>query len=354
MQHPFTTYLLNWYAEHKRDLPWRGETDPYRVWISEIILQQTRIAQGWSYYLRFIERFPDITTLAEASQDEVLKYWQGLGYYSRARNLHAAAQYILHQHNAVFPSLYADIIRIKGVGEYTAAAIASICFRLPLPALDGNALRVLSRVFAVTTPVESTKGRKEIRIIAEELIDKENPGTFNQAMMDFGSIECTSGNPACPACCLNTICIAFKEQKQHLFPVKRQKTTLKERFFDYFFLQKNDVTFLRKRAQKDIWQGLYEFPLIESPEQMTENEILHHPRLQEMLAGCQWRIEKITPPSKHQLTHQLIRYRFFVVRIMHGNPVLPDTQTVVALNSLNRYPVAKITETFLKDVIRIS
>jgi A/G-specific adenine glycosylase len=345
----FTKEIIDWYLKNRRDLPWRNETNPYRIWVSEIILQQTRISQGWNYYLRFIERFPDVPTLAQAEEDDVLKYWQGLGYYSRARNLHQGAKEIMERHDGVFPCTYDEILRIKGVGEYTAAAIASMAFGLPYPAVDGNVFRVLSRVFGIETPIDSTQGKKEIKQIAGELIDPAKPGIFNQALMDFGAMQCTPALPKCRDCCLALLCKAKEEKKQQILPLKSKKTNIKTRFLYYFFFKNKKSTYLRKRTQKDIWQGLYEFPMQESVLQWTENEILSSDFLTAVLHGCQWKVEKISPPSNHQLTHQLIVYQFITINIERGKPVFDDTVLNISLLKVENYPVAKIIDRFISS-----
>ena len=346
----FTKELTDWYLKNRRELPWRGESDPYRIWISEIILQQTRINQGWNYYLRFIERFPDVQTLAQAPEDEVLKYWQGLGYYSRARNLYEGARQIMEQHNGIFPHTYDDILHIKGVGEYTAAAIASMAFKLPYSAIDGNVSRVLSRVFGVEMPIDSTQGKKEIKQIANKLIDKSNPDVFNQALMDFGSLQCTPASPKCNDCCMALICKAKEEKKQAVWPVKSAKIIIRKRFLYYFFIQNKSFTYLRKRTQKDVWQGLYEFPMFESNSQLMEKEILASSFLTDILRNCQWRVEKISLPANHQLTHQLIVYQFIIINIQKGDPTFDDVVLKISLQDVENYPVAKITEKFWRGI----
>ncbi|MDR0368098.1 MAG: A/G-specific adenine glycosylase [Bacteroidales bacterium] len=343
----FSTILLQWYEKHKRELPWRGEKTPYKIWISEIILQQTRVAQGWDYYVRFVERFPSVSELALASQDEVLKYWQGLGYYSRARNLHAGAKYIMEKHHGIFPQKHADILRIKGVGEYTAAAIASLAFGLPYPAVDGNVFRVLTRIFGIETPVDTSKGKKEITALANRLIDKKRAGTFNQAIMDFGSLQCVPSNPDCEKCCFAAICYAKANNRQAALPFKRQKTTVRNRYFYYFFIQDNGDTFLQKRTEKDIWQGLYEFPLIESDTELLEEAVFSQPLFLKWTDKCQWRIEAISSVYKHQLSHQLIVAKFFTLSVRTGTLSLDKNSISLPLNTLSDYPVSRLIEKFL-------
>ena len=347
----FSRILLQWDKDNKRELPWRGERNPYKIWISEIILQQTRIAQGWNYYLRFVERFSSVEDLASASEDEVLKYWQGLGYYSRARNLHAGAKYIVEQCDAIFPQSYDTILKIKGVGEYTAAAIASLAFGLPYAAVDGNVFRVLSRIFGIEIPIDTSKGKKEITDLANQLMDKKQTGTFNQAMMDFGSLQCTPANPNCDDCCFGRICFAKAKEMQSVLPIKSQKIKMRNRYFYYFFIQNEENTFLQKRTAKDIWQGLYEFPLIESEVELSEEAIFAHPYFTKLMGNCQWQIADFSSIYKHQLTHQLILTRFLSLSILDGDflPKEKDTILSLPLREIDNYPVSRLTERFLME-----
>ncbi len=348
----FSKIVLKWYEVHKRELPWRGEKDPYKIWISEIILQQTRIAQGWDYYLRFIERFPSVDELAIAPQDEVLKYWQGLGYYSRARNLHEGAKYIMEQHKGIFPQTYDSILKIKGIGEYTASAIASLAFGLPYPAVDGNVFRVLTRIFGIDTPIDTATGKKEITQLANQLIDKKRAGVFNQAMMDFGSLQCVPSNPDCENCCFEAICFAGAENKQAILPVKSQKVKMRNRYFYYLFIQNKGNTFLQKRSGKDIWQGLYEFPLIESDVELSEEMVFAHSVFKELFSQCGWQINAVSSVYKHQLSHQLILTRFFTVFLLEGTISFSNESIVsLPLKELSNYPVSRLTDRFLEECL---
>ncbi len=255
---PFSRIILNWYAQNGRDLPWRRTRDPYAVWLSEIILQQTRIVQGKAYWERFMERFPTVEDLAEASEDEVLRLWEGLGYYSRARNLHAAAKQIVALGG--FPDTLEGIRSLKGVGDYTAAAIGSICFGLPAAVVDGNVYRVLARHFGISTPVGTTQAKKEFTALAQKLLP-EDASAFNQGMMDFGALQCTPQNPDCAACPLLSSCNAYKTGRTEMLPVKKPATAVQERRFNYIYVRCNGYTAIRKRGKGDIWQGLYE-PLV--------------------------------------------------------------------------------------------
>ena len=256
--------LLIWYAENHRDLPWRHHPTPYQVWISEVILQQTRVKQGLDYYLNFIERWPTVDKLAAASEEEVLKLWQGLGYYSRARNLHLCAKQIVAQYNSTFPSDYAKLKQLKGIGDYTAAAIASIAFGLPYAVTDGNVYRVLSRIFDIDTPINSKKGHDLFTRLADELLNLEYPGNHNQAMMEFGALQCTPKNPNCLHCPLQAQCLAFARQTVMQRPVKLAKTKVLTQYLNYLVFRLNDRIYLRKRSEKGIWRNLYDFPCIES------------------------------------------------------------------------------------------
>ena len=265
----FSRALLPWYRAHRRPLPWRGDPDPYRVWLSEVILQQTRVDQGLAYWQRFTERYPTVKDLATAPEGEVLKLWQGLGYYSRARNLLSAARQVVNDHGGQFPSTHAELLKLKGVGDYTAAAIASICFGRPDAVVDGNVFRVLARVFGIETPIDSTAGRKEFRALAGRLLDPAHPGDHNQAVMELGATVCTPKNYACLLCPLQARCIAFATGRIDALPVKAGVTRTRDRFFNYLHIATAKGLFLRQRTGKDIWQGLWELPLIESEKPLS-------------------------------------------------------------------------------------
>jgi len=274
--------LLDWYRNNQRDLPWRRTNDPYAIWLSEVILQQTRVEQGMPYWLRFIEDFPTVTDLANADEREVLRLWQGLGYYSRARNLHAAAKIVRDEYNGNFPNQYEQIRALKGIGDYTAAAISSFAFNLPHAVVDGNVYRFLSRIFAINTPIDSTNGKKEFFVLANELLDKSNPGTFNQSLMEFGAMQCKPSNPDCSVCPFNQYCQSFATNTVSEYPVKAKKTKTRNRYFDFIILSDEKNTLLQKREEKDIWQGLYQFPVIESEKknktkfELNKSEVTKH------------------------------------------------------------------------------
>jgi A/G-specific adenine glycosylase len=261
----FSNTLIHWYLQNKRDLPWRGTTNPYAIWLSEIMLQQTRVAQGTPYFLAFSAAFPTVFDLAEANEEEVLKLWQGLGYYSRARNLHKTAQYVAWELAGVFPDNYSDLLKLKGVGEYTAAAIASFSYNEVVPVVDGNVFRVLSRYFDVETDIALASAKKEFAALAFQLMPKDNPATFNQAIMEFGALQCVPKSPNCGVCVFNDSCAALQKKKVDQLPVKSKKLKVRNRYFNYLVVSdENENTLIQKRTAKGIWQNLYEFPLIET------------------------------------------------------------------------------------------
>ena len=337
----FSATLLKWYQTHKRDLPWRRTREPYHIWICEIIMQQTRISQGLEYYLRFIDRFPSPQVLAEATEDEVLKYWQGLGYYSRARNLHAAAKSM----NGVFPETYEEVRSLKGVGDYTAAAICSISYNMPYAVVDGNVYRVLSRVFGINTPIDSPSGKKEFTALAQKLLDKKHPGDFNEALMDFGATCCTPQAPLCAECPYNKKCVAYLEGKVDSLPVKAQKTKVTERFFHYIYVEQGGKTWLHKRGAGDVWQNLYEPPLVETPRALPEKKwiastsytelfSIHTPQL---LAG----------PLKHVLSHRVIHADLYNV-VLPPSAKVPEGFIRIAKKDLPKYAVSRLVQKLLE------
>ena len=306
----FSEILINWYREHKRELPWRESSDPYLIWISEIILQQTRVVQGYDYFIRFIKRFPDVTSLAEADEDEVMKFWQGLGYYSRARNLHAAASSM----NGVFPKTYPEVLALKGVGEYTAAAICSFAYNMPYAVVDGNVYRVLSRYLGIETPIDSTEGKKLFASLAGEFLDKSRPAVYNQAIMDFGAIQCTPQNPACLFCPLAGSCMALSKSMVAQLPVKQHKTKTTERFLNYIYVRAGACTFINKRTGNDIWKNLFELPLIETASSVTEEELLALPEFIKLFDKEEVPVVRsICRNVKHVLSHRVLYANFYEV-----------------------------------------
>ncbi|TVR41942.1 MAG: A/G-specific adenine glycosylase [Bacteroidia bacterium] len=313
--------LLKWYSVNKRSLPWRESQNPYHIWISEIILQQTRMDQGMAYYHRFVDSFPDVFSLAAAPEEKVLRLWQGLGYYSRARNLHQAANQIIINHNGKLPDNYKDWKNIKGVGPYTAAAIASICFNEPIPALDGNVMRILTRLFAVDKPLNKTATKKMLYDLAMDIIPRDKPGDFNQAMMDFGSMVCKPVNPLCMSCVLNHACHAYQSDNVHKYPRKEPKKPIRERYFHYFFFfclaRDNEIRFfVQKRTGNDIWKNMYELPLLETGEPINSENLLSHP----WWKTCRIDIANLllsqhVVQMQHMLTHQRIFASFYRIRV---------------------------------------
>ncbi len=319
----FAKKLITWYLDNKRDMPWRETTNPYYIWLSEVILQQTRVAQGLPYYLSFIRAYPTIHDLAKASEDDVLKRWQGLGYYSRARNLHASAKYVSGELNGVFPTTYKDLMALKGVGDYTASAIASICYNEPTAVVDGNVYRVLARVFQIDTPINSTAGAKEFKKLAQELIDTSQAGTFNQAVMEFGARHCTPQNPDCENCVLNTHCMAYKNNTVAQLPVKIKAAKVKSRYFNYMVLVSEDnKTLLNQRMGKGIWQKLFEFPLIETTSEVNLEELQQIEAFQKFSENHP--IESISVYNEdliiHKLSHQHLNTRFWICSLSEAFP----------------------------------
>ncbi len=308
----FTPLVIAWYRQHRRDLPWRNTRDPYVIWLSEIILQQTRVEQGMPYFYRFLERFPTVEEFAAASEDEVLNLWQGLGYYSRGRNMHFTANDVMNRFDGRFPDSYAALMTLKGVGEYTAAAISSFSTGEPRPVVDGNVFRLLARYFGVTLPIDSPNGRKEFTRLAAELLAQHDPAEFNQAIMEFGSLQCKPRNPDCGTCPLRDGCQAFGSKTVTQLPVKAKKTASRQRFFNYIVVVEHDRILVHKRTASDIWQNLYELPLLETEEAMEPSELVTSEAFREAF-GSNTVIHRIDGPVVHVLSHQKIRAMFFTV-----------------------------------------
>jgi len=341
----FYKILETWYLSNKRDLPWRKSSNPYFVWLSEIILQQTRIEQGLAYYLKFITHYPTIKDLADANEDEVLKDWQGLGYYSRARNLHFSAKYICNELNGVFPNNYKDLLDLKGVGDYTASAIASICFNEKAAVVDGNVYRVLSRYFNISIPINSSKGIKYFKSLAQELIIKANPKNYNQALMDFGSMVCKPQKPSCSSCPLNESCLALSKQTINSLPVKEKKIKIKNRYLNFLVFNTIDnQTVLEKRIGSGIWKNLYQFPLYESALIADKSEILKS----DILANIKdVDIDLLKNNTVlHKLTHQNLHIQFWYVRVGF---LINDN--LVKWNDVDSFAVPKPIQNFLEQQI---
>ncbi len=338
----FSNKLLEWYNPAKRNLPWKATHDAYKIWLSEIILQQTRVEQGTPYYLAFIKKYPTVQQLAAANLDDVLKLWEGLGYYSRARNLHAAAQQVVTNFNGKFPTTYEEILQLKGIGKYTAAAIASFAYDLPYAVVDGNVYRVLARIFNIETPIDTNDGKKKFELLAQQLIDPQKPSDYNQAIMDFGAIVCKPQNPLCTGCPFSSECKALELNKVSLLPRKSKKLVKSDRRFHYFVLYNRTSIFIKQRTEKDIWKGLFEFPVEESSN-WTESKSLI------------WKM--ITPHStsntpilsyKQTLSHQNI-YAYFHEIKLAKMPKWEESYLKIDKKDIFNYAFPKIIHSYLQD-----
>lgn len=338
--HPITSALLSWYSSQARNLPWRNTRNPYFIWLSEVILQQTRVDQGKQYYHHFTETYPTIEHLAKASEDQVLRSWQGLGYYSRARNLHAAAKQILNLYKGRFPDNYESIRALKGVGDYTAAAVASIAFNLPHPAVDGNVNRVISRLFCVDEDPQSTAGKARIRSISSSLLSQQAPGNYNQAVMELGAIICKPRNPLCDQCPVNAFCEAYRLQSTEQYPVKKAKAGTQTLRMLYIIPEDSaGFTYLRRRSEKGIWQGLYEFPLVQLPWPPPASEATPAELLQNHFPGLNGTILRISEEYIHLLSHRKLLIRFMHVKFKE----LPESSEYqrVELSELHHFALPR-------------
>ncbi len=337
---------MEWFATHHRPMPWKGERNPYLVWLSEVILQQTRVEQGLPYFEKFREKYPNVQSLAAAPEDELMKLWEGLGYYSRARNLHFTAKHIAGESGGKFPDTYAGIRSLKGVGDYTAAAIASFAYDLPHAVLDGNVFRVLARYFGISEPTDTTEGKKRFASLAQSLLDHSQPGNYNQAIMDFGATQCTAAAPRCPACPLRPQCVAFSEQKTAFFPVKIKRPERRERFFNYLIISQKEFVFIKKRTEKDIWQNLYDFPLIETPAMMEGAGSLDWPA---WLGNDDCRLRSVSPPLKQELTHRRVIARFWEIEAGEGFSAPETTWVRVERSKLREFAFPKIIDLYFQQ-----
>jgi A/G-specific adenine glycosylase len=342
--------LIRWYQHNKRDLPWRKTKDPYAIWVSEIILQQTRVSQGIDYYRRFMHLFPDLESLAGATIEEVLKAWQGLGYYSRARNLHAAAIQIVHVHGGRFPSNYRELMGLKGIGTYTAAAIASIAFNEPRAVIDGNVHRVIARLFGLSDP-PGRRGPGAISRQAAELLDEASPGTYNQAIMEFGALVCTPVNPSCVSCPLQECCIAYRCGQVDELPVKGKNIRQRHRYFHYLIIRTGDRILVRQREKRDIWQHLFEFPLIETSRPTSPARLMESPSWNQLFMSREVRPARVSGTIRHMLTHQVIHARFYHLDNLPSGlvPGLPFRE--VPFTDISQLPVPKLIENYLDRLI---
>ena len=343
----FTAQLTSWHAtENYRSLPWKSERDPYKIWLSEVILQQTRAQQGLPYYLNFTENYPDIKSLAAANEQDAFKLWQGLGYYNRCKNMLATARYIANELNGVFPNTYEGLLQLKGIGPYTAAAIASFAYGLPNAVVDGNVYRVLSRYFGIDTPFDTTEGKKIFSALASELLDTGNSAAYNQAIMDLGATVCTPRNPTCDSCPLQQKCVALRQHLIDILPVKSKKLVVKNRYFNYFVLLWNDEIWIQKRTGRDIWENLYEPFLIETtdekqPGEITEDEVFL--RLNIIDDNIEF-----TGSSVQRLTHQLIHAKFYTLRVS-VKPLLKNENGIwLNIKELKKIAFPKTVVSFLE------
>lgn len=339
--------LEEWYAIHLRDLPWRATRDPYLIWLSETILQQTRVRQGLDYYLRFVRCFPDASALAAASEDDVLKMWQGLGYYSRARNLHAAARQIVERFDGRFPRDYADVRGLRGVGDYTAAAVCSFAYGDPYPVIDGNVQRVFARLFDLEEPVDSGSGRKSLAELAARIMDRERPALWNQAVMEFGALRCTPARPACGECPLADRCLALGAGTVQQRPVKQSRTKVRTRWFNYFHFSGEGQTLIRRREGNDIWRGLYEFPMIESDGPIPFAELSATEEFRLLAGGQTYRLAGTFALPEHRLTHQSIRAVFYRLEGARAPRSEAAGCHPIAEDELGDYAVSRLTERYL-------
>jgi A/G-specific adenine glycosylase len=347
-QNFFSSTLLLWNdTKNNRAMPWKGEKDPYKIWISEIILQQTRVQQGLVYYERFIDAFPDIKSLANAPEKKIYKLWEGLGYYSRCKNLIATAKFIHENLDGKFPEKYEDILSLKGIGSYTASAIASFAFNEPYAVLDGNVFRVLSRFFGKEIPVNTSAGKKFYAELSQSLLDKKNPGKYNQAIMDFGAVVCKPPLPLCLECPLQKKCVAFLNNKVFTLPVNNTVNKQKERFFNYLVIEYNKKVYVKKRIEKYIWKNLYEFVLIETKRWLDEKEIFKNERFLSLLNQDDFTVNFISKKISQKLTHQLITGRFIHVEIK--KPLSVKTHFVVNNSQLKALPFPKFIASYLTD-----
>jgi len=349
----FATYITNWYQTHKRDLPWRSTQDPYQIWLSEIILQQTRVQQGLPYYHKFLDAYPNVFALAEAEEREVLRLWQGLGYYSRARNLHACARQIVEDFQGHFPQSYSALIKLKGVGQYTAAAIASFAFNETVAVLDGNVFRVLSRVFGIKEDIASSSGQKKFFLLAQDLVPQGKANEYNQAIMEFGALQCTPQKPACLLCPLSHFCYAYQHSEQHLLPIKIKKIKIRKRFFSYVVIRDQQGIYMKMRKEQDIWKGLYDFYLIETTENVNLLDEVDDQFLRELLSVSP--TVEVSSFYKHQLTHQQLYVRFYIVSLNESklaNSLLKShSLKCFTVEEIKKLPKPILIDNYLSEVI---
>ena len=343
----FSKKIVEWYVENRRPLPWRETTDPYRIWLSEVILQQTRVKQGLPYYQQFVEKYPTVHHLATAPEQEVLRLWQGLGYYTRARNLHKCAKVIAEQHHGRFPGSSAELKALPGIGHYTAAAIASFAFGERVAVLDGNVFRILSRIFGIDTSVNSPEGTKQFSLLANELIPENDPALHNQAVMEFGALFCTPVNPRCQDCAFKESCIAFRKDLVTVLPIKTKRKQSRRRYFFYLVIERDKSLLMKKRQEKDIWHGLFDFVLIEKNKPAKTESLIKEAEIQK------WCHEsddlRISKTYKHILTHQTIHCRF--IHIKKKDPLLSGDHGFgfYSTAEIERLPKPALISRFLQE-----
>jgi len=342
----FSIKLVSWYQNNKRDLPWRNTVNPYHIWLSEIILQQTRVSQGTPYYLVFLKEFPTIEDLANAPEDKVLKIWQGLGYYSRARNLHYTAKDIVNNFGGEFPKDYNKVLRLKGIGVYTAAAITSFAFDMPYAVVDGNVIRLLSRVFGVCTPFDTSAGKKQFQQLAQELLIEKEAAIYNQAIMEFGAIQCKPKSPNCSSCPMQGFCVAYITNSVVELPVKSKKIKVKNRFLHYLMIEQEDDIFLGKR-KSGIWTGLYEFPFLEFPIKMDEKQVMQSDEWLKIFLNSTCNVKSVSSEFIHILSHQKIHAQFWQIKA--ASVVLKEYECI-SKNSLLEFPVSRLTEKYFETI----
>lgn len=340
----FSDQIIDWYRLNHRELPWRLTKDPYKIWLSEIILQQTRVAQGMPYYLKFIKNYPTVHELAQASEDHVLNSWKGLGYYSRARNLHQSAKDIVHSYNGEFPGSFDEILKLKGVGEYTAAAIASFAFNEAVPVLDGNVFRLLARYFACEEPIDTGAGKKVFKSLLNEVFNIKKPAEFNQAVMEFGAMVCTPKLPKCEDCVLNGTCASYRDKKQSELPIKAKKIKKRDRYFSFLKIEENDNLAIEKRRENDIWANMYQLPLLETKSSDDDLHELIQLINEKWGLGCE--LGRVIKSGKHVLTHQNLYYRIITVESMPNS----SNFTFLSRAEISNLAFPKLLDKYLPDI----
>ena len=346
----FSDTLIHWYRNNKRDLPWRNTNDAYLIWLSEIILQQTRVEQGRPYYYKFSEQYPDVKSFAAASEDDILRLWQGLGYYSRGRNMLKTAKIVTANFNGVFPTAYQDLIKLTGIGDYTAAAISSFSVNEAKAVVDGNVYRLLARYFGIDTPINSAKGKKQFQAIADELINPNNAGEHNQAMIEFGALQCKPKKPNCTICPFISSCFAYQNQKVNELPIKLKKLKIKERFFYFFIVQKEQQILIKRRGNQDIWAGLHDLPSVEFNQRTNFKDVAAHQEFKNWFLKSPI-IYSVSDEIKHILTHQRIYARFVHIENSNHEVIEQNNCFWVNIDDLHNYGQPKLIFEFLKKLL---